>query len=94
MPDLLGQLPSDTRNVLLTLARVWMTLTTGAVTSKDKAADWALARLPARHRPILSLARLAYLGKAEDAWEGQRDQVNDLGVLMSQQIAACRPHRR
>lgn len=94
VPDLLEELHSDTRNVLLTLARVWMTLTTGVVTSKDKAADWALARLPAQHRPLLSLARLAYLGKAEDAWAEQRDRVNDLGVLLSQQIATCTPRRR
>ena len=71
-----------------------MTLITGEVTSKDKAATWALDRLPAQHRPLLNLARLAYLGKAGDAWEEQREQVNDLGVEMSQQIAACRPRER
>lgn len=63
VPDLLEDLQSDTRNVLLTLARVSMTLTTGAMTSKDKAADWALDRLPAQHRPLLSLARWRTSGR-------------------------------
>ncbi len=46
VPDLLDELESDTRNVLLTLARIWMTLGTGEITSKDAAAQWAIARLP------------------------------------------------
>ncbi|WP_344835368.1 aminoglycoside adenylyltransferase domain-containing protein [Nonomuraea dietziae] len=51
MPALLEELESDTRNVLLTLARIWTTVATGVIRSKDAAADWALARLPAEHRP-------------------------------------------
>lgn len=38
---LLGNLDSDTRNVILTLARIWSTLATSAIRSKDTAADWA-----------------------------------------------------
>ncbi len=87
LPELLDELHDDARNVLLTLARAWMTLTIGVVTSKDAAATWALARLPSKHRPLLSLARRAYLGQAEDAWEEQRDQLDALGNFMSQQIA-------
>ena len=67
LPPLLDDLNSDTRNVLLTLARVWATVATGELRPKDSAADWALARLDARHRPILELARGAYLGEANDA---------------------------
>lgn len=61
LPELLGGLAEDTRNVLLTLARVWSTLATGGIRSKDAAADWALARLPAEHRPVLEHARDLYL---------------------------------
>ena len=68
VPDLLDEVESDTRNVLLTLARIWMTLTTGTITSKDAAADWALARLPREHRPVLAHARAVYLGDEEEAW--------------------------
>ena len=39
---LVEDLPGDTRNVLLTLARMWSTLETGKLRSKDQAADWAV----------------------------------------------------
>lgn len=67
--QLLGDLESDTRNVLLTLARIWSTAATGAIHSKDAAADWALARLPPEHRPVLARARALYLGGGYGPWE-------------------------
>ncbi|MEV0263245.1 aminoglycoside adenylyltransferase family protein [Streptomyces sp. NPDC050617] len=63
VPELLAELEDDTRNVVLTLARVWRTLATGEIGSKDAAAGWALARLPEEHRPVLSRARAGYLGR-------------------------------
>ena len=42
----MADLEGDVRNVLLTLARVWFTLETGTIASKDVAADWAITRLP------------------------------------------------
>jgi streptomycin 3"-adenylyltransferase len=70
LPELLDDLDADTRNVLLTLARVWTTLATGGIRPKDAAADWALARLPAEHRPVLEHARRLYLDSAcsEETW--------------------------
>lgn len=68
IPGLLGDLDSDTTNVLLTFARIWTTLATGEIRSKDAAADWALPRLPEEHRVVLALARAVYLGDAEDDW--------------------------
>lgn len=69
LEPLLGDLETDTRNVLLTLARMWMTASTGEIGSKDAAAAWAAARLAAEHRPIMLRARLGYLGEAEDRWD-------------------------
>lgn len=66
---LLGDLDSDTRNVILTLARIWSTIATGAICSKDAAADWALARLPDEHRAVLARARAIYLGDEEEGWD-------------------------
>lgn len=63
VPELMADLGSDTRNVLLTLARIWVTLATGAIRSKDAAADWALERLPPEHRPVPAWARAEYLGR-------------------------------
>ena len=70
IPDLLADLDSDTRNVLLTLARIWSTLATGRIRSKDTAADWALPRLPPEHRPVLEHARHLYLHcpYSEESW--------------------------
>lgn len=70
LPGLLAALPTDTANVLLTLARVQYTLNTNDFASKDRAADWVLVNLPANFQPALVHARAVYLGLAEDDWTG------------------------
>jgi streptomycin 3"-adenylyltransferase len=69
IPALLGDLDADTRNVLLTLARIWTTLATGEIRAKDASADWVLERLPRGERPVLERARAIYLGEAEERWD-------------------------
>ena len=64
---LLHDLRGDTGNVVLTLARVWTTIETGAIRSKLEAADWALDRLPEKYRLVLERARGIYLGQ-EERW--------------------------
>jgi streptomycin 3"-adenylyltransferase len=56
----------DERNVVLALARIWYTLSTGRIVAKDVAAEWALRRLPEAQRPVIASARAAYLGEAAD----------------------------
>ncbi|MES9511403.1 aminoglycoside adenylyltransferase family protein [Streptomyces sp. NPDC000609] len=70
IPELLDSLADDTRNVLLTLARVWATLATGRIEPKDAAADWALSHLSPEHRPVLEHARHLYRNchYAEETW--------------------------
>lgn len=70
IPGLLADLDVDTRNVVLTLARVWYTVETGGIAPKDAAADWALERLAPEHRPVLAHARDLYLHRryAEETW--------------------------
>ncbi|SDI38051.1 streptomycin 3-adenylyltransferase [Rhodococcus triatomae] len=68
LPALLAELHTDTRNVVLTLARIWTTLATGEIRSKDAAATWALDRLPEQHRPVPRRARAIYLGEEEERW--------------------------
>jgi predicted nucleotidyltransferase len=72
---LLGNLDSDTRNVILTLARIWSTVASGLIRSKDTAADWALPRLPFEHRGVLTRARAIYIGDEEECWDDLRQQV-------------------
>jgi streptomycin 3"-adenylyltransferase len=67
--SLLGDLDFDTANVILTLARIWSTVATGAIRSKDAAADWALTRLAEEQRAVLARARAIYLGIEEDRWD-------------------------
>jgi streptomycin 3"-adenylyltransferase len=72
---LLDDLDSDTRNVILTLARIWSTAATGAVRSKLAAADWALDRLPAEHSAVLARARAIYLGDEGERWDDLRPRI-------------------
>jgi predicted nucleotidyltransferase len=67
--DVLRGLGDDTRNMLLTLARIWSSLATGDIRSKDDAAAWALDRLPEEHRAVLARARAVYLGEEEERWD-------------------------
>jgi predicted nucleotidyltransferase len=69
LPQLIGDLDTDTRNVVLTLARIWTTVATGKILAKDEAADWVLNRLPPEHRGVLARARQAYLrGHDQERW--------------------------
>jgi predicted nucleotidyltransferase len=69
LPTFIEDLETDTRNVLLTLARMWMTVTNGEVRAKDVAARWAARRVSMEHRELLDRARAGYLGEAEDRWD-------------------------
>jgi streptomycin 3"-adenylyltransferase len=71
VPGMLADFPEDTTNYLLTLARTWVSLTTGAIVGKDEAAAWALERLPVELRPPMARALAAYLGDADyGGWAG------------------------
>nr|WP_300306160.1 aminoglycoside adenylyltransferase family protein [Halomonas sp.] len=75
LPDLVASLQGDERNVLLTLARMWRTLTEGDFVTKDAAASWAEPRLPAEHAAVLKEAREAYLGMHADDWSTRQEEV-------------------
>jgi predicted nucleotidyltransferase len=91
---LLGDLDRDTRNVILTLARIWSTVATGVIRSKDAAADWALTRLPEEHRAVLARARAIYLGADEEGWEDVRPHVRPYAdYIVAEVNHLVRPHR-
>lgn len=73
--EVMPGLVDDTRNSVLTLARIWLTLATGEIGSKDVAADWALERLPAEHREVLARACAIYLGEEDERWDDLRSSV-------------------
>jgi streptomycin 3"-adenylyltransferase len=86
LPSLLHDLETDTRNIVLTLARVWVTVATGEIRSKDAAADWALARLPLEHRPVLARARAIYLDEAAEFWDDLRDRLHPFADAIVREI--------
>lgn len=89
-PDWAG----DERNVVLALARIWYTAATGNIAPKEIAADWAIERLPVQHRPILSEAREAHLGKTEDSLATQADQMEAFVQFVKQEAMSCLAARR
>lgn len=86
LPDLLDGLHGDERNVLLTLARMWHTASTGKFGTKDAAAEWAIPRLSGSDAMALDLARRAYLGEITDDWSSQGDAVRELAGRMSENV--------
>ncbi|PJX27804.1 adenylyltransferase [Advenella sp. S44] len=75
LPALVGTLQGDERNVLLTLARMWRTSVTGEFVSKNVAADWAAASLPAEQAGVLVAAREAYLSGCESDWRNRQQEL-------------------
>ena len=80
IPGLLEELPSDQRNVLLTLARIVVTLEAGNIVAKDVAAETIAQRLSGNERGLLEYARAGYLGELSDEWA---DEVADATALAS-----------
>lgn len=88
LPGLIEDIKGDERNVILTLARMWLTVAVGEISPKDVAAEWAIPRLPKEHATLLDLARKAYLGKYVDKWEGLDPEVTALVNHMKNSIAS------
>jgi streptomycin 3"-adenylyltransferase len=88
LPALLDTLEGDERNVLLTLVRMWRTLTTGEFVSKDVAAEWAMVRLPAEPATLIACAREAYLGMKKNDWQTRRPEVRQVADDLGKRVAA------
>ncbi|MDD9724561.1 aminoglycoside adenylyltransferase family protein [Roseovarius sp. SK2] len=86
LPDLLDGLRGDERNVLLTLARMWHTASTGRFITKDAAAEWAIPRLSGSDAMALDHARRAYLGEVTDDWSSEGDAARELAGRMSENV--------
>lgn len=90
LPALMSYLKGDERNVLLTLARMLVTLDTGAFVTKDEAVDQIQARFSSSQREFLCLARDAYLGKKNDGdWSEREVAVTALATDMEKMIRAA-----
>lgn len=88
LPSLLAGLEDDTRNVLLTLARMWSTLATKTLRSKDAAADWVMGRLSRQDQSSMVYARDLYRHGGWGDWTDRRGEVRDLAERMVKEIRA------
>lgn len=89
LPGLIKGIKGDERNVILTLARMWLTVAVGEISPKDVAAEWATPRLPKEQATLLDLARKAYRGEYVDKWEGLDSEVMVLVNHMKNSIESC-----
>jgi hypothetical protein len=90
LPGLMADIPhSDTRNVVLTLARIWYSMVAGGVVAKDAAAEWALTQLP-EHRAVLARARDIYLGVDQENWEDLQDAIRPFADAIVAEIGSAR----
>lgn len=74
LSELMNNLETDTRNVLLTLARMWVTLETDGICSKPVAADWVISHLPKEYQLVLQRAKGICIGVENEHW----DDINTL----------------
>jgi streptomycin 3"-adenylyltransferase len=79
----------DTRNVVLTLPRVWAGVATDEVHSKQSAAAWTLARLPEEHRAVLERAVAIYRGDRDEFWDDIRPQVRAYADYVLSEISSA-----
>ena len=76
----------DTRNLLLTLARIWQTVVTGIIDRKARAAMWVQERLPSDYQQVIERAREMYLGLQPDKWTGWPSEARACADYMISQI--------
>jgi streptomycin 3"-adenylyltransferase len=88
IPALIAELDPDTRNVLLTLARIWHTTVTGQITSKDAAAEWAAEHLTGSACETVLLARKQYLEGTHGDWAGANAAARQAAEAMVAAIEA------
>ena len=66
---LASDLEHDTRNVLLTFARIWSTLETDTIRSKPAAVNWVINHLTEIHQPVMKRAKSICMGIENEYWD-------------------------
>ena len=84
--SLMDELHSDTRNVLLTYARIWSVMETDAIRSKPDAAAWAINRLPEEYKPVMKRAWAICIGEENEYWDDIKTLIQPCADYMVRQI--------
>ncbi len=82
------ELYTDTRNVLLTLARIWTTLETATIFSKTDSASFVMEKIPHELRFPMERAKKIALGVHEDDFSDRKNLLEPLSEYMLQKIKA------
>lgn len=90
---LITDLEHDTRNVLLTYARIWSTLETDAIRSKPAAADWVINRLPKKYQPVMKRAKSICIGVENEHWDDIETLIKPCADFMVNKIKAQTPKK-
>ena len=90
--ELHNNLDGDTRNVLLTLARIWHTKETNTIGSKGNAAEWAIPKMPEELRPPLAHALDIYKGTEPNDWEPYAEALKPCADFLTSQIETVHPN--
>ncbi|MDP9644311.1 streptomycin 3'-adenylyltransferase [Actinopolyspora lacussalsi] len=85
LPGLLAELHTDTRNVVLTLARMLVTVRTGRIVPKPEAAELVLPRLSDNDGNVLAHARAVHAGEQE-ALPAELPGLDDFAARMAAAI--------
>lgn len=85
------ELKDDTRNVLLTYARIWSTLETNAIRSKPAAADWVVNHLPKIYQPVMKRAKAICIGLENEHWDDIEVLIKSCADFMRDKINAQIP---
>lgn len=86
MDKLKADVQTDERNVLLTFARIWLTVVTDSIGSKQSAAKWAIQHLPDKYKPLMQRALNSTIGTEPDMWNDMRILLVPCVDFMIQQI--------
>lgn len=86
LPEVATNLIGEEKHALLTLARMWVTLRTGAIVSKAQAAAWVAPQLPPAHRLVIERAADVYRGTVADDWTQWQQAVADCARHMKRAL--------
>lgn len=83
---LISELESDTRNVLLTFARIWSTLETNEIRSKPAAVDWVINHLSEDYQSVMKRAKMICIGEEEEYWDDIKQLIKPCADFMLSKI--------
>ena len=86
LKHLMADIETDTRNVLLTYARIWSTLETDTIRAKSAAALFVLDRLPPEYQPALERARAICVGETSEYWGDIQQSIRPCAEFMANHI--------